>query len=699
MPPGDYLLEVEAADEALLASQPVEIAGDAELDLQLALSGPKVDVLVTASSTPLSVHEVAKAVDVVDAAQIALRNELALGEALRAVPGLRVRQLRGPGGQTSIQTRGLRTQDTAVLIDGLRFRDAAATQGDASGLLAEMNLVDTDRIEVLRGSGSSLYGSHAMGGVINLRPSEGGGRTHGDIRTEGGGLGMLRGVARVGGGLLDDRFVYSGGLSHLNVTKGLRGGSPHRNSSAQGFARYRFTPTVSVTGRAWGSDAFTGLNESPTFNAETLANFPATGPVPAIPLATSELKRYETGQSFTTGSATFIPDAIDPDSRRVASFVAASVALEQQLSPNGSYRLAYQLADTNRSFQDGPAGPGSFEPAFSNDSRFDARVDLFQARTDHRLGSFNLVSVGYEYEREEVRNLQLETGPAPSSSEIGIAQSSHAIFGQDQVRLLDGRLQLAVSGRAQTFGLKDPEFQGVRTPYQDVPTGSPPSSYTGDASAAYFFRGSETKLRGHVGNSYRAPSSYERFGGSFYQGFASYYGDPRLSPERSVSVDGGLDQWLAGGKARLSGTFFYTELHETILFDFANFPVSTDPFGRFGGYRNGGGGVARGAEVSGQIAPAAGTSIQASYTFTNSDSRTPTIGSQYFDARRLRPPVQPGGDAVDRQALQRDGGCLCRQRLLVLSVWRQRSPAGVQRPGQDGRGVSLRHSGGGATHD
>jgi outer membrane cobalamin receptor len=116
----------------------------------------------------------------------------------------------------------MRSSDTALLIDGLRFRDAAGTQGDASGFFQDMTIVDTERIEFLRGSGSSLYGSHAMAGVINVNSSQGGGKTHGEIRAEGGGLGLLRGVARVGGGLADNRFIYSGGFSHLNVTDGYR---------------------------------------------------------------------------------------------------------------------------------------------------------------------------------------------------------------------------------------------------------------------------------------------------------------------------------------------------------------------------------------------------------------------------------------------------------------------------------------------
>lgn len=631
LPAGDYLLEADAADRSLRTTLEIRISGDMSRDLGLELSGVSVEVVVSASGTPVPVQESAKALDVIDSHEIALRNEFALGEAVRNTPGLRVRQLRGPGGITTIQTRGLSSQHTALVIDGLRFRDAAGLQGDASGFFSDMTMVDTESIEVVRGSGSSLYGSHAMGGVINLRPSEGGGKTHGEIRAEGGGLGLLRGVARIGGGLDDDRFIYSGGFSHLNVTQGLRNGSPHRNSSGQGYAKYRFTPKISLSGRVWGADVFTNLNESPAFPASVVANFPAAGPVTGVALPTDQLKLYETGQPFAAGSATFVPDAIDPDNRRVSSFLAAATVFEHQLNPNSSYRVSYQLIDTNRSFQDGPGGVGSFEPAFSNDSRSDGRIHLLQARTDNRIGAYHLVTVGYEFEAESYNGIDIDTAPgAAPPPAVRIDQRSQAVFAQDQIRLLDGRLQLGLSGRAQTFHLDTPDFGPAGSPYQQVGFDSPPASYTGDAAAAYIFRGSETKLRAHLGNSYRAPSSYERFGGGFFGGFASYYGDPRLEPERSISVDGGVDQWLANGKARLSGTVFYTELQETILFDFANFPAATDPFGRFGGYRNGGGGAARGAELSGQVSPVSGLNFRGSYTYTNSDSRTPTIGTDWF---------------------------------------------------------------------
>jgi iron complex outermembrane receptor protein len=146
---------------------------------------------------------------------------------------------------------------------------------------------------------------------------------------------------------------------------------------------------------------------------------------------------------------------------------------------------------------------------------------------------------------------------------------------------------------------------------------------------AYFFTETGTKLRGHVGNSFRAPSGFERFGGD--GSFSSYYGDPTLSPERAVSVDGGIDQKLMHSKLTVSGTAFYTNLQQTIVF--ANTLPAGDPFGRFFGYQNGGGGIARGLEFSGHVSPTAKTNVGLTYTYENSDSRTPTIpGTSYYKA-------------------------------------------------------------------
>ena len=629
--PGEYLLEGETPDASLAGSRALEVGGQTRFDLDLAVSASTVEIVVTASSTPAPQAEIAKALDAVDDEEIALRDEYSLAEALRSTPGVRVQQLRGPGSLVTIQTRGLRTYDTALLVDGMRFRDAASSQGDATAFYQDLMLVDTDRVEFMRGSGSSLYGSHAIGGVINVSAHRGGGRPHGEIRAEGGGLGMLRGTARAGGGLAEDRFQYSGGLSHLNVTRGYRGASPYRNSSAQGWARYSFRPNLSLSGRVWAADSFRSTVESPAFPAAVVANFPATGRVQATALPVSQLARLERGEPYSAGGATFVPDQIDPDSRNSSAFLVAAFTLRHDISPRSAYQLSYQSLETGRRYRDGPGGPGAFDPPVSNDARYDGETHTILARADHRVGKSHLASFGYEFESEAYLNFNTDESPSPVESSTGIDQASHAVFVQDQIRLLDGSLHINLSGRSQRFALGSPRYSGTPGPYAGAAIDAARSSHTGDAAVAYFVKSSGTKFRSHVGNGFRAPALFERFGGTYssYSGSFTYWGDPRLRAERSVAADFGIDQWLHDAAIRLSATHFYTSLSDTIVFDFANFPAN-DVFGRFGGYRNSGGGIARGVEVSAQVAPSSGTKVRGSYTYTNSDSRTPTIGPDYF---------------------------------------------------------------------
>src|SRR5262249_30495257 len=158
------------------------------LDFALEIDGPSETVLVTAAGTPQTIDEVSKAVSVISSHEIERRDEYSIGETLRTVPGLRIQQLGGPRTLTQIRMRGLRDSDTAILVDGLRLRDASSIQGDATSLIEELFTVNSDRLEVLRGSGSSLYGTNAIGGIINVISDQGGAPTHGQVQIEGGQL-------------------------------------------------------------------------------------------------------------------------------------------------------------------------------------------------------------------------------------------------------------------------------------------------------------------------------------------------------------------------------------------------------------------------------------------------------------------------------------------------------------------------------
>jgi len=651
IPAGDYLIEGDGSDGALHGSSTLSVNGDQTQNLKLALVGASAQILVTASAVPLSIQEVAKAVDAIDSDELARRDEFSLAEAVRTLPGIRVKTLEGPGSFTKIQTRGLRPQDTAILIDGMRFRDAGSPQNDATAFLGEMVLSNTDRIEFLRGSGSSLYGSNALGGVVNVTSRSGGGPMHSDFRFEGGGLGLVRSVAGTSGGLFADKLTYSGSASQLYVTKGVREGLPYRNNSAQGMVKFSFAPGISLTAREWYASDYAVSTESPS----ALSPPPfGTAPreVAAIPLSMEQLERYERGQSIAAGNANFIPNTIDPDGRKYGSFSNNMVLFQHQVTSNTSYRVAYQSLDSRRTYLDGPQGRGPFEAFATPRSSFYGDIDTLQTRIDQRAGRYNRITFGYEYERERyvsydgehqsvsalVQSLGTPGGTTLNiSNAIYLRQGSHAFYAQDQISLLQGRLQFTAAARAQTFNLRQPQFQGFSTTAYTSALSSiaVPTAYTGDGAVAYFIKGSQTKLRSHIGNSFRAPSGYERFGGSF----GSYYGDPRLAPERSVALDAGIDQWILKNKAQLGATWFYTNLQQTI--GFANsFPAGTDPFNRqYGGYANSGGGIARGFEFSGSVSPRTSTKVRAAYTYVNSDRRTPTSGTDYYRILEISPHV------------------------------------------------------------
>ena len=626
--PGEYLIEADANGFALAPAQTIELTRGqtATLDIALQLSGLRSSVVVTASDTPQTVDEVSKALTVVNNQEIEERNEIAIPEALRTVPGLRVQQLGGPGSFTSIKTRGLPSEDTAVLIDGIRFRDAAATQGDASGFLEDLIVTDVSRLEVLRGSGSSLYGSNAVGGVVNVVTDEGGGPVHGSVLGEGGNLGLFRMRAHVAGGASNNRVVYSAGFSFLNVTRGIDDEDEARTTSGQGRVLFRLTPTATLSGRIYTANSHLQLNNNP----EGIGNLPPAGIIDAIPLSHAEQLRFEAGvppQDLNIGNATFVPAANDPDALRKANFFDGAVIFTQRPTESFGYTISYQGLASNRSTINGPLGVG-FQP-FGGTTRsdFDARIHTLNARADITAGSFNYLTAGYEFENESFMNPSFQVNPA-DDSDVDVSQRSHSLFVQDQLRLVDDRLQISGAFRAQFFRLQQPRFTpAASAPYTGITFQSPPAAYTGDGSIAYTFRSSGTKLRGHVGNGYRAPSLFERFGTAFDSFFGySVFGDPRLEPERSIGFDAGVDQTFYDNRVRVSATYFYTQLRKVIIFDFSGLiDFTTDPFGRFGGYLNTNGGIARGAEVEVRATPTRTLNVTAAYTFTKAQQRTPQV--------------------------------------------------------------------------
>jgi len=625
--PGTYL--VRAAAQGFTSSGirvvRIEKGSQVNLDFELRVAGLEIAIVVTATTTPQTTDEASKAVSVVDGRTIDQRGESFVAEALSTVPGLRIQRLGGPGAATSIMMRGLRSQDTAVLIDGFRLRDATSPQGDASTLLENLAVNNIDRVEVLRGAGSSLYGTNATGGVINIVTGGGGVRNRGSLLLEGGSLGVLRGRALISGTVRGDRWQYGLGLAHFNVADGVGGSDATRNGSGQGRLDYLLAPGIRISGRVFATNSFQILRSAP----QTAGRLPARGIIDAIPLPPSEMRRYEDGTPLSQleiGPATFIPAASNPDFTRSGRIFSAAVTLNARLLESLAFTAAFQDLRTRRRFADGPAGAGA-QPQGSTLSFFDGHLPTASARLDWRLGSHNSIDAGYEFELETYADHSMQPDRADNSA-IAVKQRSNTFYVQDQVLLFGGRVQFAGSYRAQFFELDRPTFTPAsRIPYSTLKFSAPPAAQTGDGSATCFFPAAGIKLRAHAGRGYRVPSLYERFGTYLDSYGYSAYGDPRLRPESSIAVDGGVDQTLWNDRARLSATFFYTRLQEVIVFDTSGIITpAVDPFGRYGGYRNTGGGAARGAEISAVLAPFRSLTLDAAYTYTRAHENTRLAG-------------------------------------------------------------------------
>jgi vitamin B12 transporter len=122
------------------------------------------NLIIRASRTPQAVPEVGNTVSVIDRELIERRKPVFVTDLLQDVPGIAVSRLGGFGAQTQVRIRGAEANQVLVMIDGVEANDPAA--GDAFSF--EQTSWDVERIEVIRGPQSALWGSDAMAGVINI---------------------------------------------------------------------------------------------------------------------------------------------------------------------------------------------------------------------------------------------------------------------------------------------------------------------------------------------------------------------------------------------------------------------------------------------------------------------------------------------------------------------------------------------------
>lgn len=208
--PLDARLRALAPSICLLASfihAPCAYADDPTPPVEL----PEVVVGATRLPTPES--ELGGSVTVVTSAEIAAKQQRTLPDALLEVPGLNVVQAGGPGGLASVFIRGTNANQTKVFIDGIDVSDPSSPNGAFD--YAHVLTFDLDRIEVLRGPQSGLYGSDAIGGVINILTQKGEGPGRATANLEGGSFGTFNQTARLAGST--DWLSYAFGFGHYHV--------------------------------------------------------------------------------------------------------------------------------------------------------------------------------------------------------------------------------------------------------------------------------------------------------------------------------------------------------------------------------------------------------------------------------------------------------------------------------------------------
>ncbi len=187
-------------------------------------------VVITGSREPLAPDRLVADVVVVDAATIATTTADSLAELLRREAGVEVSRTGGPGQSTGIFIRGATSQQTVVLIDGVRV--GSATLGSTA--LESVGLGDIDHIEILRGPGSSIYGADAVGGVVQIFTRRGAPGLRVDGHVGVGGYGSSDDALGVSGG--HGLFDFGASLAHESSrsVSALRPGDPYGNYNPDG---------------------------------------------------------------------------------------------------------------------------------------------------------------------------------------------------------------------------------------------------------------------------------------------------------------------------------------------------------------------------------------------------------------------------------------------------------------------------------
>lgn len=415
------------------------------------------DIVVTANAAPTEATAVGSSVTVLTREEIAARGTASVVELLRAVPGLEVVQGGGPGSAASVFLRGANSSHTLVLVDGVRVNTATTGAVDFADLRAD----EVERIEVLRGPQSSLYGSEAMGGVISIITRRGGRRPGAAVSGERGSLGLGRWRAGAhGGGPALDWQVSAGserwdGVSVASERAGNRERDPYRNSSGAAVLGLRIGEGSRLQASWRGQDATAALD------------------------------------GFTWG----VGPTDDPDFEQTRRAQVAALSLEARVSPRWRQLVRAGVYDERLRGRDP-------DTAFNRYDISNRNLDLL-AQSDLQLGPHHVLSLGASAERRagevaggfdaraDVRSLFAASQWSWDGSgalTAAVRHDDHSVFGGATTYRATGVLGLGANARLHASwgtGFKAPTFNDLYYPFYGNPDLKAEASRGWDAGLAW----------------------------------------------------------------------------------------------------------------------------------------------------------------------------------------------------------------------
>jgi len=466
------------------------------------------EITVTANRVETDVRETASSVTIITREDMEAQGKTTVIEVLQDILSLYPLQ-NGPfGSAASIQIRGANTEHTKIMLDGVELNDPITPSRSFN--LAHLSIESIDRIEVLRGPQSTLYGSDAMGGVINIITQKRSGDPKLKLTTMGGSYETAIGSAQVTGGA--DSITYSLGLNR---------------SHSNGFS-------------AAGSQ-YEGNSENDGYDN--------TGVTGALQIKTK--KNIQFGLSFLTYSAAVDIDNYggdfgdDPNNiEKNRNFLIKGGGQGLFFNNHWESRLKLSYMEQKRTY-DNPID--DIHPFDSDSSEY--KSGLFKADWQNNFYFLenNVFTAGLEYLTEKGESEYYSEsiwGPYCSIFPLKTAQNI-GIYMQDRAEIFDNFF-FTIGGRWDKHNEAG-------------------SHLTGRITSAYYLEATKTKFKAAFGTGFKAPSLYQLYAPATLYGLT---GNINLEPEKTTGWETGIEQNLWDDRFQLGITYFSNSFSNLIDFDY-----------------------------------------------------------------------------------------------------------------------------------